>query len=54
DFLAYFAGKEELKVNATIAKTQQIIYAKRSANDTKLRGIISIIKMYIKEINEID
>eukprot|EP00096_Caligus_rogercresseyi_P016455 TRINITY_DN911_c1_g1_i6.p1 TRINITY_DN911_c1_g1~~TRINITY_DN911_c1_g1_i6.p1 ORF type:complete len:176 (+),score=7.71 TRINITY_DN911_c1_g1_i6:105-632(+) len=54
DFLAYFAGKEELKVNATIAKTQQVIYAKRSANDTKLRGIISIIKMYIKEINEID
>ncbi|QQP34875.1 Uncharacterized protein FKW44_022915, partial [Caligus rogercresseyi] len=40
DFIAFYHGKEQHIINAVITKTHHLLYAKRSALDSDISGVL--------------
>ncbi|QQP49060.1 Uncharacterized protein FKW44_009577, partial [Caligus rogercresseyi] len=46
-FLAFYTGRDENFINATITKVHQILYAKRSSNEYDISGVLNMAKIHL-------
>ncbi|QQP40284.1 LINE-1 reverse transcriptase, partial [Caligus rogercresseyi] len=50
-FLAYYDGKDDMKINAIITKVQNTIYGQRSSGNLDKQAIIPIFNLYCKVVD---
>ncbi|QQP42414.1 Uncharacterized protein FKW44_017069, partial [Caligus rogercresseyi] len=52
-FLAFYIGRDENFINATITKVHQILYAKRSSNEYDISGVLNMAKIHLHVLKNV-